>query len=266
MQFIYFPSFFQDDDSDDEYYTDSDDESDDETTPSLAMPSSSSTPSARMLQKTISTRFRVNYDFGEEDYEDEDEEEEVGDKRVVDHRRKLFFSTHILIPLPSLLLFPPLFTPKLEEELTEEQKDIKNYHKEFDEMISWLHRALDQHNKKQARRLCETMEKRDKPLRAKYSNHPDAKELIDSLNGVLTRYYRVCSGIKNGLTNGFLSHKYFASFLHHRRSKELLDPSNFPPNQPAKKEQKMEKMKMMKKKTVKKIVITAIMIVTKRRK
>ena len=27
-----------------------------------------------------------------------------------------------------------------EEELTEEQKDIKNYQKEFDEMISWLHR------------------------------------------------------------------------------------------------------------------------------
>ena len=35
------------------------------------------------------------------------------------------------------------------EELTEDQREIKYFHKEFDELILWLHRALDQHNKKQ---------------------------------------------------------------------------------------------------------------------
>ena len=75
--------------------------------------------------------------------------------------------------------------------LTEAQRDIRNFHKEFDELIVWLNRALDQHNAKQARRLCETIEKRDKPLRAKYTDHPDAKGLLDALNKVMSRYYKV---------------------------------------------------------------------------
>lgn len=78
-----------------------------------------------------------------------------------------------------------------EDSMTEEQREIQSFHRQFDELILWLNRALDQQNKKQATRLCETIQGRDKPLRMKYGDHPDAKPLIDSLNQVLTRYYKV---------------------------------------------------------------------------
>jgi serine/threonine protein kinase len=84
-----------------------------------------------------------------------------------------------------------------EENLPEDIKEIRNYHKEFQELILWLHRALDQQNKKQARRLCDVIQGRDKPLRLKYGNHPEAKELISSLNVVLSRYYKVCKEYSN---------------------------------------------------------------------
>jgi hypothetical protein len=135
-----------------------------------------------------------------------------------------------------------------EETLTEAQRDIRNFHKEFDELIVWLNRALDQHNNKQARRLCETIEKRDKPLRAKYTDHPEAKDLIDALNKVLSRYYKVTESLSFSLTLlhlpihfilSFFSMLFFYSldpdtslicfsfsFSDLRKWKELLAPSN----------------------------------------
>mgnify|MGYP003642003630 CR=1 FL=1 len=75
--------------------------------------------------------------------------------------------------------------------LTEDQREIRNYKKEFDELTLWLHRALDQHNNKQARRLVDNILARDKPLRQKFKTHPDAKELITQINTALGRYYKV---------------------------------------------------------------------------
>ena len=66
--------------------------------------------------------------------------------------------------------------------------------------------------------MVDVIEKRDKPLRSKYSNNSDAKELIEALNRVLNRYYKVFS------LSLFLSLP--PSYPPNRKSKELWEPLN----------------------------------------
>jgi hypothetical protein len=100
-----------------------------------------------------------------------------------------------------------------EDELDDAQREIRNFNKEFDELILWLKRALDQHNNKQARRLCEVIEKRDKPLRSKYGTHPDAQGLIEALNNVLSRYYKVwLCRTRRGCWGGDVVRRGYCSF------------------------------------------------------
>jgi serine/threonine protein kinase len=188
------------------------------TTEKLPVPPNAAVPKTLSLMDLCVTA-QQHEEEEEEDSDDDDSDEESDESE-----------TEVAAPRPVVKsVSAPADVPSEEEEeytdeednLTEDQREIQGFHRQFDELILWLNRALDQQNKKQATRLCETIQGRDKPLRIKYGDHPDAKPLIDALNQVLSRYYKVSVHPSSPLSSlRFLV--FSLSLLSFRRSKVQL--------------------------------------------
>jgi len=83
-----------------------------------------------------------------------------------------------------------------EEEVSPAELEVRNYRKQFSELLLWLLRALEGNtrNHKQAQRLAETITTRAKPLRKAYRKNPIAADLIAEINAALDKYYQIVEG------------------------------------------------------------------------
>ena len=158
------------------------------TTEKLPIPANAVTPKLLSLGDLCATAQERDSDDEDSDEEESDSESDESDEETPKAPQTASSGSHAAESVPSE--DESDYTDE-EDEMSEEQREIQGFHRQFDELILWLHRALDQQNKKQATRLCETIQSRDRPLRTKYGDNPLAKPLIDALNGVLSRYYKV---------------------------------------------------------------------------